>query len=170
MTSWFSKFRISAAIDSGKPLSESLRGKIARSAELRHFAANARACHDLLAQSPPAVEPPPFLHGSIMGALRAAPPSPAPVRRPVMALRFAAVLLLAAALSGAVWLGRRPAAPRSVVTAREPSLAAAAAVLEMTGEMPRAIPAQIVAPLSNEWTRLDLDLKNAGQFLLASLP
>ena len=50
------------------------------------------------------------------------------------------------------------------------SLAAAQSALEMGGQMARAMPAAMVSPLTDELNRVNRDLTNTANFLLASLP
>ena len=43
-------------------------------------------------------------------------------------------------------------------------------VLQMSEQMPDAMPRMVMAPLSDEWARVDRDLKDTTQVLLASFP
>ena len=69
MKSWLSKWRISAALDAGEPLPESLRKKIAADPELERFTKRTEALGQTLRRLPPSGPP---LHDSIMSAVRAA--------------------------------------------------------------------------------------------------
>jgi len=51
-----------------------------------------------------------------------------------------------------------------------PSLDGAVMVLEMSEKMAGAMPKMVVAPLSDEWARMDRDLQDTTQVLLASFP
>jgi len=68
MKSWLTKFRISNAMDSGKPLPPSLREKIAADPELEHFIRQSQALGRPVVHLPSAD---PSLHDSIMRAVRA---------------------------------------------------------------------------------------------------
>ncbi len=165
MNSWFAKFRISTALDAGKPLPKSLRRRIARSEELRQFAESMGALDGTLKDTRPESGGPPALHGSIMRALRGAERLAAPQRQPMMPrlLPVSAVGLLA--LAAACWALHGP------VTSPEPQpLDTAGQALEMANEVTRAMPSAMVAPMTKELEGLNRDLNNTAQFLLASLP
>ena len=70
MKSWLAKFRISAALDAGKPWPEPL--KIAADPELERFARRTEALGRALRSVPPAA---PLLHDSIMRAVRTFTPA-----------------------------------------------------------------------------------------------
>jgi hypothetical protein len=82
MKSWLTKFRISAALDAGKPLPESLRRAIAADAELERFTRRTEALGAALRRPTP-VEP--AMHDSIMRAVRAAARQEPPRRAPMAA-------------------------------------------------------------------------------------
>jgi hypothetical protein len=63
------------------------------------------------------------------------------------------------------WKVAPPPAP-----ADGPSLAGAVQVLEMGETMSGAMPSAVMAPLTQEWARVDHDLQNTTQVLLASFP
>jgi hypothetical protein len=107
MKSWLTKIRISTALDSGKPLSSSLRQKIAADPELEHFVHQAQALGRPLLHLPSAD---PALHDSIMRAIRAsAQQRQQPRREPVFSW-LAASAAFAAVLLFCLWV----AYPRSV--------------------------------------------------------
>ena len=120
-----------------------------------------------LKQTAPKLQAPPSLHRSIMLAVQAA-------ERPVDAPRswsflkwLPAPALVVLALLVAWYAQRGPVRP----PAPDPqSLAAATTALEMGGQMAQAMPSAVVAPLADELERLNRDLDNTAQFLLASLP
>jgi hypothetical protein len=58
----------------------------------------------------------------------------------------------------------RPAAPG------RPSLDGAVLVLEMSEQMPDTMPKLVMAPLSDEWARVDRNVQDTTQVLLASFP
>jgi hypothetical protein len=43
-------------------------------------------------------------------------------------------------------------------------------VLEMSQELPNAMPSLVMSPLSDEWERVDHNLQDTTQVLLASFP
>lgn len=165
MNSWFTKFRISRTLDSGHPLPRSVQRKIAARESLRRFQDDTAALDRALREAPRDFEIPPTLHNSIMRALHE-PPVPAGRQSASLAWRWAPIaasaMLVAAAL---FWPRHQPALP-----ARPDSLAPVANALETRDELARAVPAAVVAPLSDEWTRLGRDLDATEQFLVASLP
>jgi hypothetical protein len=165
MKAWLAKFRISAAQDAGKPLPPSVQRQLAGSDELRRFKEDTAALDRALRQVPaPETEPEPTLHAAIMGAVRAAERRPASPR-PFAFLRWLpAPALATVAVLGVWWLLHRP------VATPVPTLAIAATALEMSDTVAQGLPSTVMAPLSEEWQRLNSDLDNTAQFLLASLP
>ncbi|MGA2751390.1 MAG: hypothetical protein ABSG59_21700 [Verrucomicrobiota bacterium] len=165
------KFRISNALDSGRPLPRVLQEKIRRCPELRRFAQDAAEAHRAL-RSPPTLPPPDeALRRSIMRALRA-PAAPSPSVRPSTAAWLAPASVFAAMALACVWLSvrRPPPVPVPATRGGAQTLAAADRVLDLGGEMSRTMPSAVVAPLSNELACVDLDLRNAARFVLATLP
>ena len=67
MKSWFTKFRISIALDSRDPMPASLRNKIAADQSLQRFVHQAEALRTL--PPPPLIDP--SMHDGIMRAVRA---------------------------------------------------------------------------------------------------
>jgi hypothetical protein len=161
MKSWLAKFRISAALDAGKPLPPSLRRAIATDPELERFMRRTENLGRAL-RKPPLAEP--ALHDSIMRAVRAAT-RPEPPRRTFGAAWLAATASLAALAVVCFWMGFHRQAARG-----GQSLAGAAMVLEMSEKMPNTMPSLVMSPLSDEWARVDHDLQNTKQVLLASFP
>jgi hypothetical protein len=167
MKSWFARLKISTALDDSRKPSGSLPVKVSHSEELRGFEQEMAALDRALKDSSPKVQVPASLHRSIMRGVAAA-------RRPAGAqpwlafLRWLAVPAAAVVALLVVWQASRgpvqPAAP-----AME-SLAAAARTLEMGDRMAQKVPSVMVAPLSDELERLNRDLDNTAEFLLASLP
>jgi hypothetical protein len=167
MNSWLTKFRLSAALEAGRTLAEPLRKKMNGSDDLRRFGRDLQALDEALQQAPPAPEVSSSFHNSIMRAVRATTPQPKPsVLRwfPAPALAALAVLL--------VWTALRQPAPAPVRTSgpNTQPLVAATTVLEMGDLMARTVPAAALSPLSEEWERVNRDMDNTAQFLLASLP
>jgi hypothetical protein len=167
MKSWFTKLRISAALDAGHKLSASLRRNIDSSEQLLGAEQELKALDRALKRAPPRPQAPPGLHRSIMQAVRVADRTQAEPRG-VAVLRWVAAPLVVAVVLVVIWQGLRgPIAPPSKGTQ---SLAAATTALEMGGQLAQAAPSAVVAPLSDELARLNRDLDNTAQFILASLP
>jgi hypothetical protein len=59
---------------------------------------------------------------------------------------------------------------KPVAGAGESALAVVSAAFEIGGQMSRTMPAEMIAPLSNEWAQVDCDVRGATRFVLASLP
>ena len=167
MKSWFTNLRISAALDAGHKVSAALRRNIDSSEQLRDVEDEMTALDHALKQSPPKPQAPPGLHRSIMQAVREAEhPQAAPGGAGF--LRWVAAPVVAALALTAVWLTLRgPVAPPTQGTQ---SLAAATTALEMSGQLAQTVPSAVVAPLSDELARLNRDLDNTAQFILASVP
>lgn len=167
MKSWFGKLRISVALDAGRRPSASLRRNINRSQQLRGFEAEMTALDLALKRDPPRPQVPPGLHHSIMRALRTAN-RPTATRQGLAFPRWVAAPVVAALALAAVWqMPRGPARPPAQGTR---SLAAAATALEMSSQLAQTVPSAVVAPLSDELERLNRDLDNTAEFILASLP
>jgi hypothetical protein len=167
MKSWFTKLRISAAVDDGHKPSASLRRNIDGSEQLQSFEDELKAVDRALKQCTPKPQAPAGLHRSIMQAVRTAE-RPAAAPAGLAFLRWAAAPVAVALALVAVWLTLRgPAVPPTQATQ---SLAAATTALEMSGKLAQTMPSAVVAPLSDELARLNRDLDNTAQFILASLP
>ena len=167
MKLWLTKARISAALDAGKKPSAWLRQRVSGSDELRGFEQEMTALDRALKQSVPRPETPPSLHRSIMQAVQATE-RPAATRPELTVLRWLPAPALAVFVLLAVWLAPRRPVPPLVQDMQ--SLSAATTALDIGGQMARAVPSAVVAPLSDELERLNRDLNNTAQFLLASLP
>ena len=167
MKIWFAKKGLSAALDSGKAPSRWLQRNVANSPELRDFEQDLMSLDRALREPAPKPAVPASLHGSIMQAVRAADRPPRSERQ-LPRLRWAPMPVFAAVVALlAWWVVNRPAPP----TAPDPqSLAGAATALEMSSQLARAMPSAVISPLSVELDRLNQDLDNTAQFLLASLP
>ena len=167
MKSWFTRLGISAALDADHKMSASQRRRIDRSGELRGFEKEVAGLDRALRQAPPKTAAPRGLHAGIMRAVRAAE-CPAEAPRPLPFLRWVTVplvTLLVLVVAGHVL--RRPPRPTAQSTQ---SLAAASTALEMSSQLTQTMPAAMVAPLADELERLNRDLDNTAQFILASLP
>lgn len=162
------KFRISNSFDNGRGLPASLRAKIAASAELSAYLKESAAVDRALRRPslPPAD---PSLHRGIMRAVRAVATEPAP-RRAAPGLGWAAAAALAVVAMMGVWLALPRALPRQVTAAEPTPLATVTAAIELGGQISQRMPAEVIAPLSNEWAQVDDDLRGASRVILSSMP
>jgi hypothetical protein len=123
-----------------------------------------RPVDQALRNSVPELEVPPGLHTSIMHAVRTRGLPAPPVQRPSSWRWLPAPMLVA--LFCAVWAWHLASKPPPARGAFE----RAGTALATSEEMARAVPATAVAPLIEEWQRLNQDLDNTAQFLVATLP
>ena len=168
MREWFAKIRISAALDGGRRPAAWSRRETDLSDELRRFEQEMAALDRALKQTAPRPHAPPSLHGSIMRAVQAVERPAANARRELAFLRWLPVPVAALLALTVVWHAARGPARLPVQDAQ--SLAVATTALQVSGEMARAVPSAVVTPLADELKKLNLDLNNTAQFLLASLP
>ena len=167
MKSWIAKLRISAALDADEQPSARLSRWPGASAELRAIEQEMVALDRALTETAPKAEAPVGLHGSIMQSVRAAQrPTTAP-RQPNL-LRWLPAPALALILLVAAFLAMHRPARTAEQDAQ--SLTAATSALHFGNQMVQTMPSAMVAPLSDELNRLNLDLDKTAQFLLASLP
>ncbi len=170
MKNWFTKIRISAALDSGKQLSARLRLRIAQSDELRKFEEQMVSLDGALRSTRSRNDAPPWLHGWVMGSVRKnAIPKQAPRWSVRVAWASGAVAALALALlCWTIYSSREPQLQRQEADAG--SFEAASSALRLGNDMAQIAPTAMVAPLSNELDQLNKDLNKTAEFLLASLP
>jgi hypothetical protein len=161
MKSWLAKFRISAALDAGEPLPKSLRRAIATDPDLERFTRRTESLGRFL-RKPPLAEA--SMHDSIMRAVRAAARQEQPRRAPALAWWLGSASAAALAVV-CFWMGTHRSAPPG-----GKSLDGAVMVLEMGEQMPKTMPSLVMAPLSDEWARVDHQLQNTTDVLLASFP
>ena len=167
MRSWFARVRISAALDGGQKLPESLRERTCSSAERRGFEQEMAALDHALKATAPKPRAPASLHRSIMRAVESSARPAAAEPWPVF-LRWLVAPAVAVVALLVVWQAvRNPVGPPVRDTQ---CLADAASALQMGSQVARAAPSAVVAPLSDELNRLNRDLDQAAEFLLASLP
>jgi hypothetical protein len=173
MKTWLAKFRISAALDAGQPVSERTRKKIQADEELRRFARQLDGLDLALGARPAAPAPDPALHGSIMRAVRGAARKE-PARRVWFGwLPIAGAVATVAALCLAIFAHRpekQTPTPAVATAAQLRTLEESAAILHLGGQMTRAMPEMVMSPLSNEWASVDRDARDTARVLIASLP
>jgi hypothetical protein len=167
MTSWLTRFRISAARDEGNPLPESLRQKINRSADLREFEENTKSLEHALRANRPQEITPSVLTVSIMRAVRESSRPVGKTHLWIAALRVSGAFGTAiVALAFAVWLtGDHPVRPETTDV-----MASTSSALQLGDTVTQSLPLATVAPLDDELSRLNLDLTNTARFLLANIP
>jgi hypothetical protein len=167
MKLWLTKLRLSVALDSGRKPSASLRRNADSSKQLQGVEREMTALDTALKQGVPKPQAPPGLHRSIMQAVRVAE-RPQAEPSGLGFLRWVAAPVVAAVVMVSVWQAMR--GPAKLPAQGTQSLAAATTALEMSGQLVQAVPSAVVAPLSDELQRLNRDLDNTAQFILASLP
>jgi hypothetical protein len=171
MKSWLTKFRISSALDADSSSSPSKRRTVANSDETRRFEETIQTLDRTLRNQPPRSEAAPDLHATIMNAVRASRASTPARRSPLFVRWLPAPAFAVLALSGLWWALHRPP-DVAVHTPRHDhtGLLAIGAAMEAGDNATRTLPPAVVAPLSDELGRVNLDLENTAKFLLTSLP
>jgi hypothetical protein len=168
---WFAKFRISAALDSRRPLPRAMPKAIGDCDELHRFEKQVISVERALKETPPReIEPPPGLHRAIMRAVQAGTRESAPAREPALRHWRTASALATLVIFAAFWVVRQGSVFTTHSKSEREGLAPAAVALELGQQLTQRVPAEMVAPLSQEWERLNGDFDRAQQFLLASLP
>jgi len=169
---WLTKLRISNALDDGKPLPPDVARAVAQSPELRRFAENVGIADESLKEAHSAAAPD-SLHAAIMFAVRSAQAAGARTRQPLRrhltpASAVGLLILLCLGVFVASHFSHSPAAdPNSAVPS---SLSLASTTLETGRDWVHTMPSAALAPLNDEMLRLNRDLTNAQNYLLASLP
>ena len=175
MKSWLTKFRISSTFDAERLSSSSKQRDLANSEDTRRFEETLHNLDRALRNAPTAAEAQPELHSAIMEAVRASRGANResaanwPWRFPLRWLPAPA--LAALALLGLWWaLHSPPETPVHQAGTGHASILQISSALEAGDNATRALPSAVIAPLSEELVRVNLDLENTAQFLLASLP
>lgn len=162
MKLWFAKFRLSNALDSGRPLPRELRRQLETRDELRTFAGRVYEMDSALRERP-ATQAPSDLHDSVMQAVRGVERSGRSAPRSINWVGWLPAPALAlCAICAWLWLSHRQAETRSL-----PSLSSA---FESGEQMAKTFPAELVDPLQEELRRVNLDLDDTARFLVASVP
>ncbi len=186
MKKLFAKYAISNALNEGRPLARFWRKMVSSSHDLEEFEQSARRLDQLL-KRPPQSQPdqtPPTLHSSIMRAVRRAETAErgqeawAPSWAFSPLLRGAAVSVLALLLAAGLWLwldrsGHRDhqIALRPPPTRNEPALPAQLPALwTLLDEISTNGSSLLVEPWSRQVGALSNDVRDAAQFILASVP
>ena len=159
----FHRFRISNALDSKEPLSAGLQSKISNSPELQDFSQSAVEV-DRSLRNELQSDSPPWLHASIMNAIKTGARR-AERKHYFPKLRRCAFGICVLAIAFGVWFSLNRLAPTQSV-----SMAGVTDALDFRVEIKDTIPDVQVSSLSDELERLNHDLDNATQTLLAALP
>jgi hypothetical protein len=182
MIQWLRKYRVSSVLDSRSPLPEPLKADLAASDELRRFARESETVGRELRETVPVPNYPDTLHDRIMSAVANASAGQTSksaeatrgfgllVSGPRFVLRRLGYACLGTATVCLLvwgWWGH-PATQTDPATQRV--LASATVALQASEIMAETLPQAMVAPLSQEWERLNQDLNRTKEFLLASVP
>jgi len=159
----FHRFRISNALDSKEPLSAGLQSKISNSPELQDFSQSAVEV-DRSLRNELQSDSPPWLHASIMNAIKT-DSHEVGQRNYLPALRRFALAACVLTIAFGVWFSLNRLAPTQSI-----SMAGVTDALDFRVEIKDTIPDVQVSSLSDELERLNHDLDNATQTLLAALP
>jgi hypothetical protein len=169
MKSWLGKLKISLTIDSGRPLALRLRRRVGQSSEVTRFAETSAALHRALQSTRPRPTVPDSLHDSIIRAVRAS--SNRSGARPAIAFKWVPASITTIVIVLALfWFLHRPAGRSTKDQLAPQGFAEVAGALDAGQQLASAMPSTLVAPLSDEWQRLNHDLDRTGECLLASLP
>lgn len=171
MKTWLTKFRISNALNDRRHLPPAVERAMARSEDLRRFADNSSTLDHTLKSQLARPEACPRLHDSIMRAVRSSGPAQGAEKQPawsrwVPASSFGMLVLLCCLLAIQFF----PTLSTQHQPENSETLAAAGSAIDLGGRFVREAPAVAMAPLSDEMQKLDHNLTDAGNFLLASLP
>lgn len=171
MKTWLTKWRISTALDVGKPLAPTVKRAVANSEELRRFAATTAELDTSLKNSLPASEPPASLHAAIMRSVQAAESKPAFSWQALWPRLISAAAIASLVILGILGVSRRFHSTAVVLHPKEsPSLATASSALEASSLLVRKVSDTPLSALNEEMLHLHSDLANAHKILLASLP
>ncbi len=161
MLTMLSKLLISRSLDEGRAPPAWVARRIARSAELRRFAASAaRLDRALSATPPPAEDPPPFLAARIRASVEAAPASSGhdPLWSPRTVLGVCAATL---ALAG-VLVGVRLLVPVPVPGATDTARGSGSTELFRQIPSPRRLVASIEGPIQAEVQQFWYETRRVG--------
>lgn len=184
MKKLFVQYVVSNSLNKKRPLPKFWRKLVSSSRDLEELEASARRLDHRLRQPPRSQpeQPPPTLHPAIMRAVSRVEkaesrPGPAPSWRISPFLRGASAVVLALVLGAAFWLWQdrhlhRPGQESSPLLAQnDPALPARLPALwTLLDEISTNGPALLAGPWSRQVGALSNDMREAAQFILASLP
>jgi hypothetical protein len=162
MKLWLTKWRISSALDSGRPLPELLRARIAADPELSDFARRLEALDSRL-RRPQLAES--NLHDGIMRAVRSSTSRPQLRPAPGLAVVLGAPVAVVMVLALLLWSNSTKPAPPAQI-----SLDAPLAILDMSEAIQARIPPAMMAPLTNELAKVDHDLRSTRDIVTSTFP
>jgi hypothetical protein len=166
MKVWLAKFRSSLALDNK---TSSLPASNRSSAEVRRFAQQAASLDRALRKEPVDTTLPPSFHESIMRAVRAAEQHRAP--RSNNGLRWLPAYGLAAVVIIGLWLAAHNPSRHAPISGNiSMSFSSATTVLGLEDQVANGLPANVMAPLTEELDHINHDVARTAQFLLASIP
>ena len=168
MKAWFARMRISVATKTCLRPSASRRQTINSSEQPGDSEQEMAALDRALKETAPKIQIPPSLHSSIMRAVQAVERPGARARGELSFLRWLPVPVVVALALMVIW--HSALGPVRLPAQHTEQLSAATTVLQVGGEMARAVPSAVVNPLADELKNINRDLDNTAQFLLASLP
>ena len=169
MRTWLTKLKISHALDQRKPLPPAAQQAIVRSTDLRQFTENVLAVDRALKKNIPAPAPE-NLHAGIMRAVRSAESAPDSGWKIWRAQLIPASALGVLLLLVAFGMLRSARQVRVAAPDKAASLALASATLDAGRALVRTAPEAALDPLATEMRRLNRDLENAQNYLLAAIP
>jgi hypothetical protein len=167
MKAFFAKLKISNALDSGKRLPVGRNRETGRGENIEEFAVRISQLDEELKKSVPQLNPPEALHASIMQSVCKAHSSQQ-TSEPI-GLRWLPASAVAAVLVFGICWSLQSSRPVPIHEMDEQAFDAAATALEM-GNKIGTVPSMAVEPVSDELDRLNQDISNTAQFVLASIP
>ncbi len=171
MKSWLMKFKISNALNDRSPLPPALGQIINQSEELRRFAKNSSRVDRALKSQLNEPEDCPQLHAAIMRAVRTAGHAQAAAKQPAwprwIPVSGFGLLIVLGILAAFQYFSHFS---DKIQHENLHSLAAAGSAIELGRSLVREVPAAAVSPLSDEMQKIDRNMTEAKQFLLASMP
>lgn len=167
MKNWFAKFKISAALDAS-PATSPDKSSGSTNEEVRRFETSLKALDRRLKSAAVSQPVPAGLHAGTMQALRAVR-VPKPAARPNL-LRWWPAPALAALIIFSGWLALSRFTPHKPQAAHKPKPNTLTVAINSGRNLTQAAPSEALAPLAKELDLLNLDLRNALNFLVASVP
>jgi hypothetical protein len=163
MKTWLSKFKISSELNDDGAAPKHSSTSDAECEEVREFEKAVRSLDRRLKSAKPGQQVPSGLHASVMQAVLGASRIREQQSAPAILRWLPAPALALLVVAGAWWTLSRPETePQPLVTA--------AAALEQGHQLTQQAPAAVLAPLSKEMEKLNRDLLNAVELLVASVP
>src|SRR5688572_22242527 len=163
MKTWLTKFRISNALNDTNGSQAQVASSGRQSEQARQFEETMRALDLGLKAAQPVQAVPAELHDSVMRAVRGASRDRERQSSPKVLRWLPAPALALLFVGGIWWTMNRP-------KQESQPLETAVAALQRSHELTQQAPVAVLAPLSKEMEFLNRDLRNAVEFLVASVP